>query len=156
MLSQKEAAHLMSLPKRSETNDIYNFPPPKEMLKLPLISHNGKERFFIDINRRGILISRCSYQERYRKTVILARLDIHGPPHRNPKVDKVPFPFLAPYNGKELSSPHLHIYVEGFDDKWAISADCFPHTSDLYQTLLDFFDFCNVIKPPRVMKGLFT
>lgn len=102
-------------------------------------------------------MTKCSYQERYKGTIILVRLDVDGPPHTNPDVQNVPLPHLAPYNGLTLQCPHLHLYVEGFMDKWAIPApiDKFPQTGDIYSTVDDFFRFCNIIDPPIINRSLF-
>jgi hypothetical protein len=37
------------------------------------------------------------------------RLDLDGPPHRNPDDEEIPW-------------PHLHVYREGYGDKWASPA----------------------------------
>ena len=76
--------------------------------------------------------------------MILARLDF-GPPHRNP-------------DGEEIGSPHLHLYQEGFGDKWAcpVPQDRFPNLSDPQLMLKDFVHFCNIVKPPVIRWGLFS
>jgi hypothetical protein len=73
------------------------------------------------------------------------RLDLDGPPHRNP-------------DGTEIACPHLHMYREGYSDKWAIVApvDRYTNTLDLFSTLETFMIHCNVSKPPNVQKGLFS
>jgi len=77
--------------------------------------------------------------------VVLVRLDFGGHPHRNP-------------DGEEILSPHLHIYKEGYGDKWAIPVptDRFPNMDDLWKTLEDFMRFCNITEPPFIEKGLFA
>lgn len=73
------------------------------------------------------------------------RLDFGGAPHRNP-------------DDQEIGSPHLHLYREGYGDKWAfpVPIEHFPRTSDLWETLEDFLRFCHVTIPPRIERGLFT
>lgn len=53
--------------------------------------------------------------------------------------------------------PHIHVYREGFDDKWAyqIPSGVFSDLSDRWQTLVDFMKYCNIIDPPNFKKGLF-
>lgn len=96
------------------------------------------------------------YQERHRSIIVLVRLDINGRPHTNPEVTSVPISYLDLYNGQTIQCPHLHLYVEGFEDKWAIPAppDKFPNASDLYTTLEDFFRYCNITEPPIIHRGL--
>lgn len=76
--------------------------------------------------------------------MILARLDIGGPPHRNP-------------DGEEIACPHLHVYREGYGDKWAFPLpDSFSNHEDAWKTLFEFMDFCNVSTRPTILQELFT
>jgi hypothetical protein len=72
------------------------------------------------------------------------RLDLDGPPHRNP-------------DGEEIPCPHLHRYREGYGDKWAVLApiERYSDTLDLFSTFEQFMRHCNVTEPPIVQKGLF-
>lgn len=158
MITQSEADALIVMEKKKATDELYNFPSAGEILTMPIVSIDERESFLLDVNRRGrIRLTRCTYQERYRGIIILVRLDIDGQPHTNPEVDNIPFSYLAPYNGQTIQCPHLHLYIEGFMDRWAIPApvDKFPDTSDLYVTLEDFFRYCNIIEPPVIQRGLF-
>lgn len=158
MLTQSEADALIALEKKKLSNAPYNFPSSGEILTIPIISIDERESFLLDINRKGsIRLTRCTYQERYKGIIILVRLDIDGQPHTNPEVDVVPLPYLIPYNGQTIQCPHLHLYVEGFMDKWAIPAppDKFPDTTNLHRTLEDFFRYCNIVEPPVIQMGLF-
>lgn len=76
--------------------------------------------------------------------VVLARLDF-GAPHRNP-------------DDTEVGVPHLHLYREGFHDKWAhpVPDGMLSNPVDAWQCLLDFMRFCNVAEAPRITRGLFT
>jgi hypothetical protein len=152
MLTQSAADALIKLPKIKNSDDSYAFPFPGDFLKIPIISQDEQENFLIDISRGRILLTQCTYQERYQTVIILIRLDVDGPPHTNPEVVYVPLPYLTPYNGQIIDCPHLHLYVEGFMDKWAIPApnDEFPDTTNLYKTLQDFFQYCNVVETPKI------
>ena len=152
MLTQSEADALINIPKIKNSDDSYDFPFPGDFLKIPIISQDEQENFLIDISRGRILLTKCTYQERYQTIIILIRLDVDGPPHTNPEVVNVPLPYLTPYNGQTIDCPHLHLYVEGFMDKWAIPApnDEFSDTTNLYTTLQDFFQYCNVVETPKI------
>ena len=52
---------------------------------------------------------------------------------------------------------HLHIYREGFGDKWAIPAppEEFPDTTNLLAILEAFMKRCNITDPPDIEAGLF-
>lgn len=77
--------------------------------------------------------------------VVLVRLDLGGAPHRNPDDEEVPV-------------PHLHVYREGYGDKWAVPVpvSAFRDLSDIMIALDDFLRFCNITLPPRIERGLFT
>jgi len=72
------------------------------------------------------------------------RLDLDGPPHRNPDDEWIP-------------CPHLHVYREGFGDKWASTAPIERYTdpTNLGAMFHAFMKHCNVNKPPQIQVGLF-
>ena len=76
---------------------------------------------------------------------MLLRLDLGGAPHRKP-------------DGEEIPVPHLHVYREGYGDKWAVPVPvgCFGNLDDVWQALRDFMEYCNIAQPPRIQRGLFT
>ncbi|MEK7396193.1 MAG: hypothetical protein AAB116_04595 [Candidatus Poribacteria bacterium] len=161
MFTQSEAEYFMNMSKKKVSNNNYDFPLARESLVIPIISTDDKVNFLLDINRKGEIsltkCTKCTYQERYQEVNILVRLDLDGPTHENPFIQPVPLTYLEPYNGSVIPTPHLHLYVEGFMDKWAIPANNrFPRTSDLFLTLEDFFQFCNIIEPPAIQRGLFV
>ncbi|MYD30543.1 MAG: hypothetical protein F4X01_02865 [Nitrospira sp. SB0661_bin_20] len=144
-LTQAEADALMALEKRRVDATEWNYPNFGERVTVPLVSIDGREAFLLDLRRTRINLKKGTYQNRGRQVVVLARLDFGSPPHRNP-------------DGEEIGSPHLHLYREGFGDKWAfpVSSQHFPYPDDPWQTLEDFMRFCNVIQPPFIQRGLFT
>ena len=60
-------------------------------------------------------------------------------------------------DGREIPCPHLHIYREGYGDKWAIPApvDRYPNAEDLLETFEAFMRHCNITEPPRLQGGLY-
>ena len=155
MLTQTEANELIEMKKICKSEESYSFPQGGKSLKIPLLSEDGQERFLMDVSRGRMKILKCTYQERYEETIILLRLDINGPPHTNPYANPPPLDELMPFNGKRIQEPHLHRYVEGYSDRWAIPvpSDRFPDLSDLFATFDNFFDFCNVRKKPKITFG---
>jgi hypothetical protein len=143
-LPQAEADALLAMQKRRKETTTYRLPGHRGKLMVPLEAVTGREAFMLDVARGGISLEKRTYQHRGRQTLILARLDF-GTPHRNPD-DEV------------VGVPHLHIYREGFHDKWAIPVplDKFPNTDDLWETLTDFMRFCNIIEPPEFDRELFS
>jgi len=144
-LTQVEADALLAMEKHRVDNIRWDFPDLGESIRIPLISANGRENFHLDISRGKINLFKGTYQNRSRQIVILARLDFGGQPHRNP--DDI-----------EIPSPHIHIYKEGYADKWAfiLPYDIFINTDDRWQLLKDFMQFCNIIKAPRIERRLFS
>lgn len=111
-----------------------------------LVSLDEKEKFLLDVNRKGrIKLTKCTYQKRYRRVIVLARLDIDGPPHTNP-------------DGEKVLCPHLHIYKEGYGEKWAypVPLDKFSDTKNLDILLRDFMKYCNVVRLPIIQGGVFN
>jgi hypothetical protein len=144
-LSQSEADGLLAMEKTRVNEDTYDFSPAIQKLEIVLRSLDSREEFFLDISRGRINLSKGTYQNRARQTVVLARVDYGGAPHRNP-------------DGEEIESPHLHVFKEGFADKWAqpLPADLFSDSSDERTIYSDFLRFCNITRPPYVQWGLFV
>lgn len=144
-LTQADADALIAMEKHRVTDTRHAFPIHGESLTVPLQSPDKREHFLLDLSRARIDLKKVKMQNRGRQVVVLVRLDLGGAPHRNP-------------DGTEVPAPHLHIYREGYGDKWAIAvpADRFRDTGDLWVTLEDFWQFCNVTQPPYVDPGLFT
>jgi len=143
-LPQAVADDLLALEKRSSSDTEHAFPLAGEFLCLPLESLDQREQFSLDVRRARFVITKATIQGRGRQVVVLARLDIDGPPHRNP-------------DGEEVPCPHLHIYREGYGDKWAYPADAsnFPPGADAWDLYQRFLEYFNVTEPPRVERRLF-
>jgi Family of unknown function (DUF6978) len=143
-LSQGDADALIALAKIRADDEERLFPQAGGSLVIPLTSEDKREHFLLDIHRGRIDLLKGTYQNRARQVVVLVRLDFGGPPHRNP-------------DGQEVPCPHLHLFREGFGDKWAVPVPTkdFPNIGDLWSTLSDFMRYCNVVVPPRIDRGLF-
>lgn len=157
LITQDEADYFFSMEKFPEEQKEYQFPSQGDKLIIPFTSADKHEGFLFDIYRGAIKISKLTYQNRVRKAYILRRLDLDSSAHLNPEVENVPLPLLEPYNGKEIATPHLHIYVEGFGEKWAVPADLYLSIAgkDSYEIMEEFFQYCNVKTMPRILKTIF-
>lgn len=143
-LPQSDADTLLRMEKIRQEGDVtWIFPDLGGGIEVPLVSSNQREMFSLDISRKRIALT-TKYQMRGRQVVVLARLDFASP-HRNP-------------DGEEIGIPHLHLYREGFGDKWAapVPSGLLSKPDDAWQCLLDFMRYCNVIAPPSITRGLFT
>ncbi len=145
MLTQSDADALIAVEKHSATEDQHEFPITGGKISIPLLSVDKREKFSLDIYRGRIDLAKVTYQNRVRHTIPLIRVDLGGPPHVNP-------------DGMSIPCPHMHVYREGFDDKWAqiLPKSVFNSPNDLWETLQDFYKVCNITKLPSVERGLFT
>ena len=144
-LTQSEADALIAMEKHRDNEEYTDFPMGGQSVTLPLQSADNREQFLLDLSRGRIDLLKVKMQSRARQVVVLVRLDLGGAPHRNP-------------DGEEVSVPHLHVYREGYGDKWAVPvpADRFRAITDVWTTLEDFMRFCNITQPPHIERGLFT
>lgn len=143
-LSQTEADELIQMEKHRENDFQYKFPTLGGKIAVPLESSDKREKFLLDIHRGTINLKKVMYQNRARSSIVLIRLDLYGSAHPNP-------------SGEEISCPHVHIYREGFADKWAFPIDTnqFQDIRDIRITLYDFMKYCNITKQPYIDIDLF-
>lgn len=143
-LTQADADALLAIEKHRVNENEYDYPSLGGAVRIPLVSPDKRETFILDIERGRIKLTKGKYQNRARAVVILARLDFDGAPHRNP-------------DDKEVECPHLHLYREGYGDRWAIPLprSHFSDGSDPWVLLSDFMRFVNITVAPLVRRGLF-
>jgi hypothetical protein len=144
-LTQAEADSLVAMEKHRVDEERHVFPVAGKSLVLALQSADKREQFFLDLSRGRIDLAKVKMQNRARQVVVLVRIDLAGAPHRNPDDQEVP-------------CPHLHLYREGFGDKWAapLPPERFPDPADIWGTFGQFMAYCNITLPPHVERGLFT
>jgi len=144
-LTQAEADALLAMEKHRVDERHWTYPGMGGRIEVPLISASRRETFLLDVSRGRIDLLRTKYQTRAREVVVLARVDVASAPHRNP-------------DGEEIPCPHLHVYREGYADKWGtrIPPATFPNVHDAWLLLGDFLRFCNVTVEPYIDRDLFT
>lgn len=144
LLTQVEADALLAMEKHRVDDMQYDYPGLGGALRIPLLSPDKREVFSLDVTRSQVNLAKGTNQSRARSVIVLARLDFGGQPHRNP-------------DDSEIGSPHLHLYREGFADKWAfdLPPSAFPNMGDRWRTLLDFMRFANITRAPNIIQGLF-
>lgn len=143
MISQQEANELLAMRKIATNTKQYTYPSLGGRIEIPLESENHHESFTLMITRGRIDMYKNSYQSLARRVIILARVDIAGAPHCNP-------------DGEQIACPHIHIYREGYGDKWAqpLPALFIDHTN-YWRILQDFMLFCN-IDEVDIKRDMFT
>ncbi len=136
MLTQTEADTLIAMGKTFVNPVTISMPPGADQTH-ELVGDDKREQFLLDLWRGTLRLSKIKYQTRGRKVIVLVRLDIDGAPHTNP-------------DGTKLNGTHIHLYREGYEDKWAFPVDSgeFSNPSEIQQTLEDFFRYCNVQNTP--------
>jgi hypothetical protein len=110
MLTQLEADVLIAMMIKNFADATAISIPPGIDETRGLIGADPKERFLFDIWRGMLRLSKVRYQTRAHQVIVLVRLCIDGAPHTNP-------------DGTRLPGSHLHVYREGYDDKWAQPLD---------------------------------
>ena len=142
-ISQAEADLLLRMEKFRVDSTHHAFPDLGGQIEIALQSQNQREYFLLNISRKKITLT-TKFQMRGRKSLVLARLDFSAP-HRNP-------------DDSEVGIPHLHLYREGFGDKWAVDVpeNLLENPSDAWQVLLDFMTYCSIVEPPIITRGLFV
>lgn len=139
MLTQFEADRLIQMSKIFVDNDPIVVSPgissARELLEATVSS--SRSTYLLDIWMGTIRLSKIKYQTRTRSTIILVRLDISSSPHTNP-------------DGQTIGGTHIHIFREGFEDKWAFNLDpyLFSNPNDKAASFTDFCSYCNVLNPP--------
>jgi len=143
-LTQAEADALLAIEKHRSNEEQHSFPRGGESLSVPLQSYDRRESFLLDLSRGRIDLAKVKMQNRARQVVVLARVDLSGPPHRNPDDEEIP-------------CPHLHVYREGYGDKWAfpLPPERFSDPTDAWTIFEEFMAFCQITQPPRIERGLF-
>jgi hypothetical protein len=111
-LTQAEANTLIEMEKRRVDDKEWFFPPRGDRIAIPLTSLDKRENFMLDLTRAQIKLTKATFQNRARHAIILMRLDLDGPPHRNP-------------DDQEIPCPHLHVYREGYGDNSRETAQSF-------------------------------
>ena len=148
-LSQSEADALLFMPKEFRETSLIRFSVQTPMDdEHVLLSQDRREEFILTIERGNRKRARLKYQTRGRKIVVLARLDLDGPHHRNPT--------NSPYRPNErLPCPHLHLYQHGFDDRVAFIPRDVPgfalrDPANGLGCLEDFLIYCRVLNTPPI------
>lgn len=142
MLSQIEADYLIALEKRFVDQSPVSLPVGSKQVR-ELVGPQDRERFLLDLWRGTIRLTKATLQTRAHTAVILVRLDLDPSPHTNP-------------DGEKILGPHIHVYREGFEDKWAEPIDPTPFSDpeSLSRSFEDFCAYCSVSSRPPFQASL--
>lgn len=137
-LSQEKANNLIAMDKFF-TKNKQRLPQVFEHAKIELSDSAKSITFYFDIDRRGKIELKSTLQNRYETNEILVRLDINGPEHINP-------------DGTKVGRNHIHIYKEGYADRWAYDTDKFGF--GVYNSFQEYFfkfcEYCHIQIPSNI------
>lgn len=138
-LTQQEADYLIGLLKQT-TEKAIHFPNGKGRVSFQVVGIHEEHKFVVNIDRKGKLAEKCTYQGRLCKNnQVLLRLDIDpNGRHTNPQPD-----------GTVICGNHIHVYTQEFDMRMAMPFDV--KNRDLYRICHDFFEKFHIIDPPTVV-----
>lgn len=133
-----------------DTTKPIQFPMQGDILSLDVEAVDSNNIYLIDINKKYATLERVTFQDRFRKSIVLLRLDIGNKPHTNP-------------DGNTIGGNHIHVYCDGFNDSFAFALDD-PILNEInpnfnlddfktknHQELFEAFsDFCNISNFPAI------
>ena len=138
-LSQTEYEIVMELQKEFEDGitPLMLGPGPVRWTR-QLFSPETREEFILDYHKGSIAIEKFVINHRYRQSIILLRY-CHTGRHTNP-------------DGITLDGPHIHMYREGYADKYAFpAADMGINISDDIQVIFrKVLQLCNIQNTPTI------
>ena len=136
-LKQEEAQRMIDALKKAAHNEFF-FPSGEGRLSFTAFGERRGDEFVVNIDRKGKLAEKCTYQGRVKQSnQVLMRLDIDpNARHRNP-------------DDTLIYGSHLHIYTEEYDMCLAIPFDI--EDKSLFETCFTFFEKFNIIEPPDII-----
>jgi hypothetical protein len=142
-ITQTEFSRLLSLEKTFDAADTLILGPPPASWSRGLTAPSTRDKFILDFRRSGFEITKYSYNKRYRQTIIMVRY-CSTVRHTNP-------------DGVTFDGPHVHLFREGFDDKFAFPvSEMGVDSGDAMDiVLIKLLRYCNVSGIPVIELGLF-
>lgn len=140
LLTQEEADELLEMLKKCASAAL-NFPAFGRRADFDVTGINDKsKKFVISVNRKNRYVNKVSFVARYKSgDVRLLRLDVNpSERHTNPEGT----------DGNTIEGTHLHIYKEGFHDRYAIPFDL--KDKGLDDTFKSFLERFNVVDIPQI------
>lgn len=144
ILTQHEADTLREIEKCLASPTSVRLPQRRETKLYPLwYQYNGRNKDDMTLSafRGNKTPKKVSFRLLYSQCIILVRIDTQDPtPHTNPDGTRI-----APLE------PHIHIYKEGYGDKFAYPLpEEFSHTNDIIDLFMDFLAYSHVINRDQV------
>lgn len=147
-ITQNEAEKLFKMRKLAITQLAVAFPEEGNAVIIECESVDKRFTFQADINRKNSIGKKITLQNRHNKVYILRRLDVIGSAHPNPP-GPAPLDILKGFEDKDIACPHVHIYVEEYNARWALPLSEIKGlkigaNDDPYIIMEKFFAYCNI------------
>ncbi len=144
-LSQEEADTLRMIEKYLTSPELVKLPPPTGTVLHPVHYHREGRRMDnmkISTYHAQINAQKISCRLLYNGNVMLVRVDTQdATPHTNPDKKIV----IQPHQ------PHIHIYREGYGDKFAYPLpNAFRNAEDISSLFMDFLSYSRIINSNEV------
>ena len=144
-LSQEEADTLRMIEKYLTNPELVKLPPPTGTVLHPVHYHREGRRMDnmkISTYHARINAQKISCRLLYNGNVMLVRVDTQdATPHANPDKKIV----IQPHQ------PHIHIYREGYGDKFAYPLpNAFRNAEDISSLFMDFLSYSRIINSNEV------
>lgn len=165
-MQQSLAQELLDIKKQIDGGVVVLDQDKKSYKLFPLEKGYEIYGFTLDISKSRIAFYKHTTQKRVKTSIVLARLDIGGH-HTNPPLEesaehlrtypKETVELMHRYaSHRYRKTPHLHIYLEHYHDKWAFPPEVFSieKYANIGEALLSFCEVFNIEKP-KIETGLF-
>ena len=160
-VSNERAWELICMPKIIDEKDAPIILAKGVYKQYAFHSNQIKDPFTLDVGEKSIEL-KYTFQTRIYTTVILLRYD-YGGSHDNPKENcqiSKDDPFYEIHQQcigrKYIREPHIHVYREGFEDRWAYPVDgIIKDPADVPGSLKEFLKYCAVSDIPGIQRGLY-
>ena len=143
-LTQEDADALLAMEKHKADDTAYEYPSLGGVIRVPLLSPDKRETFFLDITRSQIKLTKGTYQNRARGVAILARLDFG--------VRLIEIRTTKKSRARTCISTARATVIDG---RCPLPAERIPDAGDSWLLLLEFMQFVNVTVPPEIRRGPF-
>jgi hypothetical protein len=148
-LTQDEVKQLFELEKYQVKNVTFDFPLSGDSIEIELQNDTtGRIKFIADIDNSNQFVKKAKIQLRYKKIYVIRRIDFNGN-HKNPP-DKAPISIFDGWENYVFNrEDHIHFYIEGYGERWALPITAFPEiginsNDELFEKVTKFFKYCNV------------
>jgi hypothetical protein len=147
-LTQDEVEQLFELKKYQVKDITFDFPFSGEAIEIELQNSTGRVKFIADIDNSNQFVKKAKLQLRYKKIFVLRRIDFNGN-HKNPPSPSPNEIFNGWENYNFKREDHIHFYIEGYGERWALPLTAMPelgitNNDDLCEKVIKFFKYCNV------------